>query len=298
MADLTYVAPAASDAAGQVGKPAEYPNSLYPELEPFSSEHFPVGDGHELYLEQSGKADGVPCIFVHGGPGGGTSPRSRRFFDPAVYRIVVFDQRGSGKSKPNAADDLDGSLVENNTGKLVADMEAIREHLKIEQWGMVFGGSWGSTLTLAYAQAHPTRTRSVVLRGVFTFTPQEVGYLFQDGLTAGQHPAAWAMYCKYIRDTSKSPECWEQLERHDLLSAYWSRLTHKEDPAVRNAAASAFVGYELSISKTFVDPAIIEAALATPSKLIPFAVMEVLYMRNAGFMPRGALLDGAPWRFH
>ena len=150
----------------------------------------------------------------------------------------------------------------------------------------MLGGSWGSTLALAYAQAHPDKCRCLLLRGVFLFTPDEVGYLFCDGGTEGQNPAAWESYCQYIQDTSSD---WDR-ERTNLLGAYWSRF-QSEDAATREGAAAAFVGYELSISKTFVDPAIVEKYLATPSILIPFAVFEVHYMINAGFMKRGQLLD-------
>ena len=191
-ADLRYVSKPASDAAGQAVTPAKYPRELYPEIEAHASGMLSVGDGHSLYYDVSGNPDGVPCIFLHGGPGGGISPRSRRFFDPAFFRIVIFDQRGSGKSQPNAAEDLQGSLVENNTPKLVEDIEKLREHLNIDKWGMVLGGSWGSTLALAYAEAHPSKVRTLLLRGVFLFEPEEVDYLFAKGGTQGQHPAAWA----------------------------------------------------------------------------------------------------------
>jgi len=136
----------------------------------------------------SGNHDGVSAVFFHGGPGGGYSPRSRRFFDPAFYRIVIFDQRGSGKSVPNASDDLEASLVENNTPKLVADIERLRQHLGIDCWGLVLGGSWGSTLALAYAQAHADRCKALLLRGVFLSGPDEVEYLLDHGGTFGQTP--------------------------------------------------------------------------------------------------------------
>ena len=170
-ADLRYVSKPASDAANQAVTPAKYPRELYPEIEAHDSGMLRVGDGHALYYDVSGNPDGVPAIFLHGGPGGGISPRSRRFFDPAFFRIVIFDQRGSGKSQPNAAEDLQGSLVENNTPKLVEDIEKLREHLKVDKWGMVLGGSWGSTLALAYAEAHPSKVRTLLLRGVFLFEP-------------------------------------------------------------------------------------------------------------------------------
>jgi proline iminopeptidase len=174
MPDLRYVSAPASDAANAVGSPAVYPVDLYPEIEPYEKGMLDVGDGHMIYYDVSGNPDGVPAVFLHGGPAAGCSPRCRRFFDPAYYRIVIFDQRGSGNSTPNAADDLEGSLVGNTTPKLVGDLEALREHLGIPKWGLVLGGSWGSTLALAYAQAHPQRCEAFLLRGVFLFGPDEV----------------------------------------------------------------------------------------------------------------------------
>lgn len=314
-ADLTYVSKPASDASNQINNPVTYPQSMYPDIEPTKSGLLDVGDGHQLYYEECGNPNGVPAIFLHGGPGAGCDERSRTFFDPDFYRIVVFDQRGSGRSIPNASDDLAGSLIGNTTPKLVSDIEAIRKELDIDKWGLVLGGSWGSTLALAYAQSHPDKCRCILLRGVFLFSPEEVSYLFCDGGTFGQNPAAWELYCQYIEDTSPD---WSR-ERANLLGAYWTRL-QSEDAATREGAAAAFVGYELSISKTFIDPAIIEKYLGTPSVLIPFAVMEVChcllwsnaiyftllsserslthhfiskvhYMINAGFMKRGQLLD-------
>lgn len=285
-ADLRYVAPAASDESGQVRNPAVYPTELYPEIEAFESGMLAVGDGHELYYDVSGNPEGVPAIFLHGGPGAGCSPRCRRFFDPSVFKIVILDQRGSGNSRPNAADDLEGSLVENTTPQLVEDIEKLREHLGVDRWGLVLGGSWGSTLALAYAQTHPARCSALLLRGVFLFTPDEVEYLFCNGGTFGQSPQAWEKYKQYIRDTSTD---WAR-ESTNLLGAYWQRLT-SDDAEVRSAAAAAFVGYELSISKTYTDPAVLEEYMGTPSILIPFAVMEVHYMLNGGFLRRGQLLD-------
>ena len=312
--DLRYVSLPASDAANQVASPVAYPRDLYPEIEPYDTGFLDVGDGHKIYYDVSGNPNGVPAIFLHGGPGAGCSPRCRRFFDPAFYRIVILDQRGSGNSSPNAADDLDGSLVENNTPSLVEDIDVLRQHLGVEQWGLIrnrtrasnaslghaytrvlptalwsalaVGGSWGSTLALAYAQTHPARCDAILLRGVFLFGPDEVEYLFCNGGTYGQNPQAWENYKRYIKDTSDD---WER-EQSNLLGAYWSRLTSGE-AAVREAAAAAFVGYELSISKTYIDPAVIEEYLGTPSILIPFAVMEVHYMLNGGFVKRGQLLD-------
>jgi proline iminopeptidase len=261
--------------------------TLYPPIEPYHSGLLDVGDGHQISFDVSGNPDGIPAVFLHGGPGGGVSPRDRQFFDPAKYRIVIFDQRGCGKSVPNAADDLERSLVGNTTWKLVDDIDKLRRHLKIEKWGVVLGGSWGTVLALAYAQTYPHDLYALVLRGVFLFTPNEIDYLFCDGGTYGQHPEAWEMYCQYIKDTSTD---WDR-EKTNLLGTYWNRLVSSDDVAAREAAASAFVGYELSISKTFVDRSVIEQYLSTPSILIPFAVMEVHYMLNNGYLKRGQLLE-------
>jgi len=287
-ADMRYVSPPASDMAHQANNALNYPRELYSEIEPFEEGYLDIGDGHQLYYDVSGNPDGIPAVFLHGGPGAGVSPRVRRFFDPTKYKIVIFDQRGSGKSIPNASKDLEASLVANTTPKLVSDIDKLRRHLKISKWGVVLGGSWGSTLALAYAQAYPTHVSALLLRGVFLFGPDEVEYLFCNGGTYGQNPQAWECYCKYIQDTS-SDGSWD-VESKNLLGAYWKRLT-SDDIKTRYAAASAFVGYELSISKTYIDPNVIEQYLGTPEILIPFAVMEVHYMLNSGFMYRGQLLD-------
>ena len=341
-ADLRYVSKPASDAAGQAASPAKYPRQLYPEIECHDSGMLSVGDGHSLYYDVSGNPNGVPCIFLHGGPGGGISPRSRRFFDPAFFRIVIFDQRGSGKSPAQRRRGFTRESDREQYSQARRGHREVAGAFEMDKWGLVLGGSWGSTLGLAYAEAHPAKVRTLLLRGVFLFEPvrlrrpssstrerrdvvnaapresptrrssmacgaftppprrqrrrgsathwstpaqEEVDYLFAKGGTQGQHPAAWAAYCSYIRDTSDDFES----ERQNLLGAYWKRLT-SDDAATRLAAASAFVGYELSISKTFVEDKIIRECLETPSQLVPFAVMEVSYMLNAGFMSRGQLI--------
>jgi len=246
---------------------------MNPLPQPFSLELLDVGDGHALYLEQSGNPDGVPALFLHGGPGGGCAPRVRGFFDPAHYRIVLFDQRGAGQSIPNVGDNFDAAMHENNTPKLIADIERIRTHLGLERWPLVLGGSWGSTLALAYAQAHPDRVEALVLRGVFTFERDEVDRLFRNGRTADHYPAEWARYRSFARTHRPSEP--------DPLQAYMSML---EDPALREEAAQEFVRYELSISKVHVDPADIEVQLADPSAFMPFAACEVVYMLAEGYL--------------
>ncbi|MFO0597352.1 MAG: prolyl aminopeptidase [Myxococcaceae bacterium] len=199
--------------------------TLYPPIEPNRTGMLPVGDGHTLYWEESGNPKGKPVVFVHGGPGAGTDPKQRRFFDPAAYRIVLFDQRGCGKSTPFA------SLENNTTWHLVADMERLREHLSIEKW-QVFGGSWGSTLALAYAQTHPQRCSELVLRGIFLLRKWEIDWFYQDG-TSHLFPDAWEKYVAPIPES----------ERGDFVSAYYRRLT-SPDAKVRSEAAKAWSQWE------------------------------------------------------
>lgn len=263
------------------------PTELYPPIEPYDSGFLEVGAPgarHALYWETSGNPDGLPALFLHGGPGGGTRPGVRQFFDPATYRIVLLDQRGAGRSRPNVADDFDGALADNTTAHLVADLEALREHLAIPQWHLVLGGSWGSTLALAYAQAHPARMKKLLLRGIFTFLRDEVDALFRDGSTGVHYPDAWEAYRDFIREhpslQSSPPD--------DLIEGYRLLL---QDPATRDDAAKAFVAYELALSKAVRDPASIADSLARPSRLIPFASLEVVYMLAGGFMKEGQLLE-------
>jgi proline iminopeptidase len=198
---------------------------LYPHHEPYRTGQLPVSDGHVLYFEESGNPSGKPVVFLHGGPGGGTEPRHRRFFDPAKYRIVVFDQRGCGKSTPFA------SLEANTTWHLVADIERLRVHLGIERW-QVFGGSWGSTLALAYAETHPERVTELVLRGIFLVRKWEIDWFYQAGCSY-LFPDAWEDYLKPIPTA----------ERGDLVAAYYRRLT-SPDRAVRAEAARAWSVWE------------------------------------------------------
>ena len=258
-------------------------DGLYPEIEPYQTAMLERG-GHSLYYELSGNPEGPTALFLHGGPGGGTSPRVRRFFDPKHYRIVLLDQRGAGKSVPNVSDDYEGALRDNTTGHLVADIEALREALGLDVWQLILGGSWGSTLAIAYGEAHPTRVRQLLLRGIFTFLPDEVDTLFQDGRGANHYPDEWAAYRGHIESTSDD---WER-ERHNLVGAYRDRLL---DPARRMEAAKAFVTYELSISHLHKNQERIESVMASPEVLVPFAALEVHYMLHGGFMRRGQLLD-------
>ncbi len=236
---------------------------LFPEVEPYNSGMLPVGDGHEVYFEECGNPVGKPALFLHGGPGGGLDPRYRRFFDPQRYRVVLFDQRGSGKSTPHAC------LEANTTWHLIDDIEKLRRHLEIEKF-LVFGGSWGSTLALAYAQKHPTCVSELVLRGIFMLRKSELSWFYQHGASQ-LFPDAWEEYLRPI------PEA----ERGDLMSAYHARLTHR-DPKVRQAAARAWSVWEGSTSFLHVDENHIAHAAADDFS-IAFARIECHYFMNGGF---------------
>lgn len=237
--------------------------TLYPEVEPYHASRLKVSDLHEIYVEESGNPDGKPAIFVHGGPGGGTTPLHRRYHDPEVYRIIVFDQRGCGKSTPYA------SLEDNTTWHLVSDMEAIREHLGISKW-QVFGGSWGSTLALSYAQKHPERVSELVLRGIFMLRRSELLWFYQGG-ASHIFPDAWENYLNAI------PE----VERGDLISAYYRRLT-SDDEDVRKAAARAWSIWEGSTSYLIQDADHI-AHTGEDDFAVAFARIECHYFVNGGF---------------
>ena len=238
--------------------------SLYPEIEPYDRGMLKVSAPHVLYYEQSGNPQGKPVVFLHGGPGGGTNPKCRRFFDPAAYRIVLFDQRGCGQSTPHA--ELDG----NTTWDLVADIERLREHLGIARW-QVFGGSWGSTLALAYAQTHPDKVTELVLRGIFMLRRQELEWFYQHGCS-GLYPDAWEGFLAAI------PEA----ERGDLMSAYHRRLT-SPDAATRVAAARAWSVWEAATSYLLQDPHFI-ASSAEDEYALAFARIECHYFVNGGFL--------------
>ena len=237
--------------------------SLYPEIEPFDSGFLPVSPLHTLYYEQCGNPNGKPVVFLHGGPGGGTNAKCRRFFDPAVYRIVLFDQRGCGKSTPHA------ELTDNTTWDLVADIERVREHLGIGRW-QVFGGSWGSTLALAYAQTHPDKVSELVLRGIFMLRRWELEWFYQKGCDA-LYPDAWETYLNAI------PE----VERGDLMSAYHRRLT-SPDAKTRTDAARAWSVWEGATSFLWQDKSHIESS-AEDEFALAFARIECHYFVNGGF---------------
>lgn len=243
---------------------------LYPEIVPYRTGRLPVGDGHEIYFEESGNPDGKPVVFVHGGPGSGTNSKQRRFFDPRLYRIVLFDQRGSGQSTPHA------SLEANTTWHLVADMEKLRKHLKIDRW-QVFGGSWGSTLALAYAETHPEAVTELVLRGIFLLRKKEIDWLYQFGASE-LYPDAWEPYVAAIPTE----------ERGDFVAAYHRRLT-SPDRKVQLAAAKVWSVWEGSTSKLIPDPTFI-ADYGRDDFAIAFGRIEAHYFVNRGFFEHDDLL--------
>lgn len=264
-------------------------DGLYPEVEPYKTGHLAVGDGHEIYWETCGNEAGKPVLFLHGGPGAGSSPKSRRFFDPAVYMIVVMDQRGCGRSRPNACDDIWVALKANNTQTLVEDCEALRKHLGIDKpWEIVLGGSWGSTLALAYAVTYPNSMRSLVLRGVFLGDQCDIDHAFNGGL-AQHHPEAWEAFAEYIKDTAASPEEATRESEH-ILGAYYKRLTCG-DKVKAAEAAKAFTRYELTVIKNNTPEEMIQEFCASPHLLIPFATFEAHFMLSHLFVREGELLE-------
>ena len=240
--------------------------TLYPPIEPFDAGMLRVSDLHEIYYEVSGAPDGKPVVVCHGGPGGGTTPSMRRYFDPERYRIILFDQRGCGKSRPHA------ELNENTTWALIDDMEALRRHLGIERW-QVFGGSWGSTLALAYGQAHADRVTELVLRGIFTLRREELHWFYQEG-ASWLFPDAWEGYLEPI------PEA----ERGNLIAAYHKRLTG-DDRAEQLRAAKAWSLWEGGTVSLMPSPERM-ATFSSDDFALAFARIECHYFVNGGFFER------------
>lgn len=238
-------------------------HTLYPPIEPYHTFHLQVSPLHHLYVEEAGNPHGKPVIFLHGGPGGGLVPTYRQFFDPQRWRIILFDQRGCGKSTPYA------ELEDNTTWALVSDIEAIRAALGIDQW-TVFGGSWGSTLALAYAQTHPNRCNGLILRGIFTLRQKEIRWFYQEGASF-LYPDAWEQYLAPIPEN----------ERDDLLTAYYRRLT-SEDRTTRLEAARAWAIWEASTSLLIQDANLVNRFGAEEFALA-FARIECHYFVNGGF---------------
>lgn len=239
---------------------------LYPAIEPYNQGKLKVSALHAIHYEESGNPQGKPVIFLHGGPGGGISPMYRQYFDPQQWRIIIFDQRGCGQSTPYA------ELRENTTGDLVQDIEQLRQQFEIDKW-VVFGGSWGSTLALAYAQTHPERCKGLILRGIFMLRPSEIRWFYQEGANY-IYPDAWEEYLKPIPIE----------ERDDLLGAFYKRLT-SEDRQVRLEAARAWSVWEASTSKLIPDQ-FSQQSFGRAEFAEAFARIECHYFVNRGFFER------------
>jgi len=250
---------------------------LFPAIEPFDQRMLDVGDGHRIYVEQCGNPKGIPVIVLHGGPGGGCSPSMRRYFDPGDYRIILFDQRGCGRSRPHA------SIEANTTWHLVRDIEAIREMLEIERW-IVFGGSWGATLALIYAQSHPNRTAFLILRGVFLMTSSELDWFYGGG--AGRFwPDLWSRFCELIPED----------ERENMIAAYNRRL-FSGDLIMEARCARAWASWENALASIDNVGPIGES----PSDYArAFARIENHYFINHGFLEKdGHILTEMPTIAH
>jgi proline iminopeptidase len=247
---------------------------LYPSIEPYKDEFLKVSELHTIHYEECGTPEGKPVLFVHGGPGGGIETVYRRYFHPEKYRIILVDQRGSGKSTPHA------ELRENTTQHLIADMERIRENAGVDRW-LVFGGSWGSTLGLAYAQAHSQRVTGLILRGIFLCRDAEIQWFYQDGASR-VFPDYWEKYLEPIPEE----------ERDDLLQAYYRRLTG-EDPQTRLAAARAWSIWEGSTSKLLFDEKSV-ARFGQDEFSLAFARIECHYFVNHAFLEPNRLLKDVP----
>ena len=246
-------------------------SDLYPPIEPHSSGILPLDQRHRMYWEECGNPNGVPVVFLHGGPGAGATATHRRFFDPAHYRIVIFDQRGAGRSTPH------GELGDNTTAHIVADIERLRVARGIDRW-LVFGGSWGSTLALAYGEMHPERVRALILRGIFLGTRKEIDWFLYGIKTV--FPEAWRAFAEFL------PEG----ERSDLLAGYYRRLTDP-DPAIHMPAAHAWSIYEGVCSTLLPSPETV-SAFAEERTALTLARIEAHYFRHRVFLPEGALIAG------
>lgn len=244
---------------------------LYPAIEPNTTGYLEVDEGHQLYYEECGNPNGKPAVFLHGGPGGGCTPAMRRFWNPDIYRIILFDQRGSGKSKPHAG------LVANTTWDLVGDIEILRAALQIDRW-QVFGGSWGSTLALAYSQTHPERVTELVLRGIFMLRKKEIDWFYQHGASE-VFPDRWEHFLAPIPSA----------ERNDMLAAYYRRLT-SDDAEQRLEAARAWSIWEGTTS-TLLPNDEIARAFGGEEMALALARIECHYFVNNGFMEDNQLID-------
>lgn len=246
---------------------------LYPKIKPYATHHIDVGNPHVLYVEESGEPGGIPVLFVHGGPGAGCEPYHRCFFDPEKYRIILFDQRGSGHSTPHA------SLENNTTQDLVQDMERIREHLGIKQW-LLFGGSWGSTLSLVYAETHPDRVLGLILRGIFLCRPHEIKWFYQEG-ASHIFPDYWEDFIEPIPED----------ERDDMVSAYYKRLKDDNELA-RMAIAKAWSKWEGRTSTLHPSHTVVEH-FSHPHNALSLARIECHYFSHDSFLSDNQILNDA-----
>lgn len=244
--------------------------ALYPEIKPYHCDYLPCQEPHQIYFEESGSPDGIPVLFVHGGPGGGCSASDRCFFDPEKYRIILFDQRGAGRSKPHA------ELMHNNTHALIEDMEALRQHLNVDKW-LLFGGSWGSTLSLLYAQSHPDKVLGMILRGIFLCRQKDFNWFYQGG-AAHVFPDYWQSFIKPI------PEA----ERDNLISAYYQRLTSSNELA-QMAAAKAWSLWEAQCATLRPNPDVVNH-FTSPHTAISLARIETHYFIHDTFIDDGQIL--------
>lgn len=247
--------------------------TLYPEISAYQEHRIRVQPPHELYAEESGNPDGIPVLFVHGGPGGGCSANDRRFFDPSLYRIILFDQRGSGHSRPHA------SLEHNSTTQLVEDMEVIRETLGIEKW-MLFGGSWGSTLSLIYAETHPKRVTGMILRGIFLCRSRDIHWFYQEG-TSRLFPDYHDAFIKVVPED----------ERNDVVNSYYRQLTSSNE-LEKMAAAKAWSIWEGRCATLRPNTHVVDD-FAEPHKALSLARIEAHYFVNNAFIAENQIIDQA-----
>ena len=246
--------------------------SLYPNIEPYNTGFMEADQLHKIHFEECGNPDGKPVLFIHGGPGGAVTPMYRRYFNPEIYRIVLVDQRACGKSTPHA------TLEANTTNELIADFEKLRAHLQINKW-QLFGGSWGSTLALAYAEKHPEVVSELVLRGIFLGTRKEAEWIFEDNGAAKIYPDAFEDYVSVI------PEG----KRDQIIDTYYE-LLNSTDPAVHGPAALAWSRWEFSVAKLYQDPDLIEA-VSDPKYSLAIARIECHYLRSGCFFTENQLLN-------
>lgn len=248
--------------------------NLYPAIKPYAVHQLAVDDMHTLYIEESGNPQGLPVVFLHGGPGAGVDPNNRRFFDPSLYRIVLFDQRGSGQSTPHA------ELTNNTTQLLVSDMEQIRRYLNIEKW-VIFGGSWGSTLALVYAETYPDRVINLILRGIFLCREEDLAWFYQPGGASRVFPDQWEAFIKHLPED----------EQTEITQNYYKRLTG-EDEVARMSAAKAWSLWEAACATLQPSPQVV-THLTTGHTAMSLARIEAHYFMNKAFLEPNQILKHA-----